>query len=137
MLARASTLRATSRNVYHPSRRAPEVDHCRLIPLSRPAKWLGYQPIDIPGTKMYHPSNRLPCTANTWEYVAVHEKQQANRVAIASHGELPRLPLEGRKEKAETQEKEKPERRPDTRVPRGRETRHTCRRCAPEGKTLF
>ncbi|GBO00722.1 hypothetical protein AVEN_246444-1 [Araneus ventricosus] len=76
----------------------PEVDHCRLIPLRRPAEWLGYQPIDTPGTKMYHPSNGLPRTANTWGYVAVHEKQEANRVAAASHGELPRLPSrEGRK----------------------------------------
>ncbi|GBM30401.1 hypothetical protein AVEN_220996-1 [Araneus ventricosus] len=47
---------------------------------------------------MYHPSNGLPRTANTWGYVAVHEKQEANRVATASHGELPRLPSrEGRK----------------------------------------
>ncbi|GBM04981.1 hypothetical protein AVEN_60189-1 [Araneus ventricosus] len=47
---------------------------------------------------MYHPSNGLPRTANTWGYVAVHEKQKANRVATASHGELPRLPSrEGRK----------------------------------------
>ncbi|GBN03781.1 hypothetical protein AVEN_116891-1 [Araneus ventricosus] len=47
---------------------------------------------------MYHPSNGLPRMANTWEYVAVHEKQKANRVATASHGELPRLPSrEGRK----------------------------------------
>ncbi|GBL80540.1 hypothetical protein AVEN_225238-1 [Araneus ventricosus] len=54
---------------------------------------------------MYHPSNGLPRTANTWEYVDVHEKQEANRVATASHGELPRLPSrEGRK-------KQKPKRR--------------------------
>ncbi|GBM78696.1 hypothetical protein AVEN_239931-1 [Araneus ventricosus] len=47
---------------------------------------------------MYHPSNGLPRTANTWGYVAVHEKQEANRMATASHGELPRLPSrEGRK----------------------------------------
>ncbi|GBM93401.1 hypothetical protein AVEN_151656-1 [Araneus ventricosus] len=47
---------------------------------------------------MYHPSNGLLRTANTWGYVAVHEKQEANRVAAASHGELPRLPSrEGRK----------------------------------------
>ncbi|GBO25148.1 hypothetical protein AVEN_77008-1 [Araneus ventricosus] len=47
---------------------------------------------------MYHPSNGMPRTANTWGYVAVHEKQEANRVATASHGELPRLPSrEGRK----------------------------------------
>ncbi|GBM41536.1 hypothetical protein AVEN_32337-1 [Araneus ventricosus] len=47
---------------------------------------------------MYHPSNGLPRTANTWGYVAVHEKQEANRVATASHGQLPRLPSrEGRK----------------------------------------
>ncbi|GBO37545.1 hypothetical protein AVEN_181774-1 [Araneus ventricosus] len=53
---------------------------------------LGYQPIDTPGTKMYHPSNGSPRTANTWGYIAVHEKQEANRAATASHGELPRLP---------------------------------------------
>ncbi|GBN67020.1 hypothetical protein AVEN_86932-1 [Araneus ventricosus] len=28
--------------------------------------WLGYQPIDTPGTEMYHPSNGSPRTANTW-----------------------------------------------------------------------
>ncbi|GBL89117.1 hypothetical protein AVEN_255249-1 [Araneus ventricosus] len=41
---------------------------------------------------MYHPSNGLPRTANTWGYIAVHEKQEANRESTASHGELPRLP---------------------------------------------
>ncbi|GBM11511.1 hypothetical protein AVEN_101889-1 [Araneus ventricosus] len=41
---------------------------------------------------MYHPSNGSPRTANTWGYIAVHEKQEANRAATASHGELPRLP---------------------------------------------
>ncbi|GBM79041.1 hypothetical protein AVEN_264885-1 [Araneus ventricosus] len=47
---------------------------------------------------MYHPSNGMPRTANTWGYVAVHEKQEANRAATASHGELPRLPSrKGRK----------------------------------------
>ncbi|GBN71716.1 hypothetical protein AVEN_270917-1 [Araneus ventricosus] len=47
---------------------------------------------------MYHPSNGSPRTANTWGYFAVHEKQEANRPATASHGELPRLPSrEGRK----------------------------------------
>ncbi|GBL75429.1 hypothetical protein AVEN_14161-1 [Araneus ventricosus] len=47
---------------------------------------------------MYHPSNGMPRTANTWGYIAVHEKQKANRAATASHGELPRLPSrEGRK----------------------------------------
>ncbi|GBN49281.1 hypothetical protein AVEN_207710-1 [Araneus ventricosus] len=39
---------------------------------------LGYRPIDTPGTEMYHPSNGLPRTANTWGYFAVHEKQEAN-----------------------------------------------------------
>ncbi|GBO37184.1 hypothetical protein AVEN_158774-1 [Araneus ventricosus] len=47
---------------------------------------------------MYHPSNGLRRTTNTWGYVAVHEKQEANRVATSFHGELPRLPSrEGRK----------------------------------------
>ncbi|GBN94083.1 hypothetical protein AVEN_66225-1 [Araneus ventricosus] len=47
---------------------------------------------------MYHPSNGSPRTANTWGYIAVHEKQDANRAATASHGELTRLPSrEGRK----------------------------------------
>ncbi|GBO26062.1 hypothetical protein AVEN_224829-1 [Araneus ventricosus] len=47
---------------------------------------------------MYHPSNGMPRTPNTWGYIAVHEKQEANRAATASHGELPRLPSrEGRK----------------------------------------
>ncbi|GBO26692.1 hypothetical protein AVEN_40054-1 [Araneus ventricosus] len=46
---------------------------------------------------MYLPSNGSPRTANTWGYFAVHEKQEANRAATASHGELPRLPSrEGR-----------------------------------------
>ncbi|GBO22672.1 hypothetical protein AVEN_230201-1 [Araneus ventricosus] len=65
-LAGAYTLRATLRNVDHPYRQAPGVDHFRLIPLSRPAKWLGYQPIDTPGITMHHPSNGSPRTANTW-----------------------------------------------------------------------
>ncbi|GBN16491.1 hypothetical protein AVEN_165844-1 [Araneus ventricosus] len=64
---------------------------------------LGYQPIDTPGTKMYHPSNGSPRTANTWGYIAVHEKQEANRAATASHGELPRLPSREGSKKAETQ----------------------------------
>ncbi|GBN57717.1 hypothetical protein AVEN_151349-1 [Araneus ventricosus] len=46
---------------------------------------------------MYHPSNGSPRTAKTWGYIAVHEKQEENRAATASHGELPRLPSrEGR-----------------------------------------
>ncbi|GBL78386.1 hypothetical protein AVEN_42903-1 [Araneus ventricosus] len=77
--------------------RAPEFDHCRLIPLSIPAKWLGYRPIDTLAIKMNHPSKGSPRTANTWGYIAVHEKQEANK-ATASRGELPRLPSrEGRK----------------------------------------
>ncbi|GBN50024.1 hypothetical protein AVEN_95579-1 [Araneus ventricosus] len=59
---------------------------------------VGIPPIDTPGTEMYHPSNGSPRTANTWGYFAVHEKQEANRAATASHGDLPRLPsMEGRK----------------------------------------
>ncbi|GBN47133.1 hypothetical protein AVEN_20071-1 [Araneus ventricosus] len=82
---------------------------------------------------MYHPSNGSPRTANTWGYIAVHEKQETNREATASHGELPRLPSrEGRKTQKPKGE-ENLERRADTRVPRGREARHTWRRCAPEG----
>ncbi|GBL98397.1 hypothetical protein AVEN_187735-1 [Araneus ventricosus] len=55
---------------------------------------------------MYHPSNGMPRTANTWGYIAVYEKQEANRAATASHGELPRLPSrEGKK--AETQKEGK------------------------------
>ncbi|GBL78418.1 hypothetical protein AVEN_42923-1 [Araneus ventricosus] len=69
---------------------------------------------------MYHPSNGSPCTANTWGYFAVHEKQEANTAATASHGELPRLPWrEGRKSR-NSKGRQKPEMRPDTRVPRGR-----------------
>ncbi|GBL94569.1 hypothetical protein AVEN_235649-1 [Araneus ventricosus] len=64
---------------------------------------LGYRPIDTPGTEMYHPSNGSPRTANTWGYIAVHEKQEANRAATASHGELPRLPSRERKKKQETE----------------------------------
>ncbi|GBM96711.1 hypothetical protein AVEN_1241-1 [Araneus ventricosus] len=55
---------------------------------------------------MYHPSNGMPRTANTWGYIAVHEKQEANRAATASHGELFRLPSRGGK-KAETQKEGK------------------------------
>ncbi|GBL82855.1 hypothetical protein AVEN_106374-1 [Araneus ventricosus] len=85
---------------------------------------LGYQPIDTPGTEMYHPSNGSPRTANKWGYIAVHEKQEANRAATASHGELPRLPSrEGMKGKTKLEEKNG--KRSDTRVPRGRESRHT------------
>ncbi|GBN63069.1 hypothetical protein AVEN_116876-1 [Araneus ventricosus] len=55
---------------------------------------------------MYHPSNGSPRTANTWGYIAVHEKQEANRAATASHGELPRLPSrEGMKGKTKLEEK--------------------------------
>ncbi|GBN32575.1 hypothetical protein AVEN_35164-1 [Araneus ventricosus] len=72
---------------------------------------------------MYHPSNGLPRTANTWGYVAVHEKQEANSGNSFSW-RAPTPTLEGRKEKTKTQGEEKPERRPDTRVPRGREARH-------------
>ncbi|GBN86274.1 hypothetical protein AVEN_64258-1 [Araneus ventricosus] len=51
---------------------------------------------------MYLPSNGSPRTANTWGYVAVHQKQEANRAATAFHGELPRLPSrEGRKKQSE------------------------------------
>ncbi|GBN58408.1 hypothetical protein AVEN_95903-1 [Araneus ventricosus] len=77
---------------------------------------------------MYHPSIGSPRTANTWGYSAVHEKQEANRAATASHGELPRLPSrEGRKKSKAGGggEVEFLKRRPDTRVPRGREARHT------------
>ncbi|GBM98744.1 hypothetical protein AVEN_108072-1 [Araneus ventricosus] len=97
---------------------------------------LGYQPIDTPGTEMYHPSNGSPRTANTWGYIAVHEKQEANRAATASHGELPHLPSRERK-KAINSSGGKNGRRPDTRVPRGRESRHIYRRCAPEGTSIF
>ncbi|GBN52201.1 hypothetical protein AVEN_208557-1, partial [Araneus ventricosus] len=41
---------------------------------------------------MYDSSSGSPRTANTWGKFAVHEKQEANRAATASHGELPRLP---------------------------------------------
>ncbi|GBN58648.1 hypothetical protein AVEN_243506-1 [Araneus ventricosus] len=34
---------------------------------------LGYQPIDTPGTEMYHPSNGSPRTANTWGIVSAAE----------------------------------------------------------------
>ncbi|GBN12364.1 hypothetical protein AVEN_216560-1 [Araneus ventricosus] len=85
---------------------------------------LGYQPIDTPGTEMYHPSNGSPRTANTWGYIAVHEKQEANRAATASHGELPRLPSREGSKKQKLKREAKRERRSDTRVPRGRDARH-------------
>ncbi|GBM72375.1 hypothetical protein AVEN_178051-1 [Araneus ventricosus] len=82
---------------------------------------------------MYYPSNGSPRTANTWGYIAVHEKQEANRAATASHGELPRLPSREGRKKAKSQKGGKNGRRQDTRLPRGRGARHTWRRCAPEG----
>ncbi|GBN76989.1 hypothetical protein AVEN_19534-1, partial [Araneus ventricosus] len=73
---------------------------------------------------MYLPSNGSPRTANTWGYVAVHEKQEANRAATASHGELPRQPSREGRKKVKLKKEAKLERRADTRVPRGREARH-------------
>ncbi|GBN22724.1 hypothetical protein AVEN_68058-1 [Araneus ventricosus] len=72
---------------------------------------------------MYHPSNGSPRTANTWGYFAVHKKREANRAATASHEELPRLPSRERK-KCNKLKGRKNGRRQDTRVPRGRESRH-------------
>ncbi|GBN30029.1 hypothetical protein AVEN_175407-1 [Araneus ventricosus] len=70
---------------------------------------------------MYHPSNESSRTANTWGYIAVHEKQEAKRAATASHGELPHLhSREGKKMANKLKGREKNERRQDTRVPRGR-----------------
>ncbi|GBN55127.1 hypothetical protein AVEN_10526-1 [Araneus ventricosus] len=86
---------------------------------------------------MYHPSNGSPRTANTWGYIAVHEKQEANRAATASHGEPSRLPSREGRKKQKLKMKEKLERRSDTREPRGREARHTWRRCAPEGEGIL
>ncbi|GBO06655.1 hypothetical protein AVEN_224717-1 [Araneus ventricosus] len=38
---------------------------------------LGYQPIDTPGTEMYHPSNGMPRTANTWGFwLSMRSKKQ-------------------------------------------------------------
>ncbi|GBM43608.1 hypothetical protein AVEN_210549-1 [Araneus ventricosus] len=58
---------------------------------------------------MYHQSNGSPRMANTWGYFAVHEKQEANRVATASHGQLPRLPSRKGKKRQKLKE-EKTER---------------------------
>ncbi|GBM86808.1 hypothetical protein AVEN_169404-1 [Araneus ventricosus] len=71
----------------------------------RRTKWLGYRPIDTSATEMYHPSNGSPRTANTWRYFAVHEKQEANRAASTSDGELPRLPSREGKTKSQKQKK--------------------------------
>ncbi|GBN27801.1 hypothetical protein AVEN_28102-1 [Araneus ventricosus] len=58
------------------------------------------------GPSVHHPSKGSPRTANTWGYIAVHEKHEANRAATASHGELPRLPSrEGMKGKTKLEEK--------------------------------
>ncbi|GBM29677.1 hypothetical protein AVEN_203588-1 [Araneus ventricosus] len=76
------------------------------------------------GPTVHHPSKGSPLTANTWGYFGVHEKHEANRAATASHGELSRLPSREGMEKAETQKEEKTEGDMDTRVPRGRESRH-------------
>ncbi|GBL86430.1 hypothetical protein AVEN_164588-1 [Araneus ventricosus] len=54
---------------------------------------------------MYHPSKGSPRTANTWGYIAVHEKQEENRAATASHGELPRLLSRERRKKQKLKER--------------------------------
>ncbi|GBN28503.1 hypothetical protein AVEN_97960-1 [Araneus ventricosus] len=76
--------------------RVPEADQQCLI-LSRPAEWLGYQPMDTPGTKMYHLS--IGCCRNG-QHVgeAIHEEQEANRVATAPHMRAPAYPR-GKEEK--------------------------------------
>ncbi|GBN11544.1 hypothetical protein AVEN_246242-1 [Araneus ventricosus] len=45
---------------------------------------LGYQPIDTPGTEMYHPSNGTPRTANTWRRCAPEGSRR--------RGKLPQVP---------------------------------------------
>ncbi|GBO26958.1 hypothetical protein AVEN_69046-1, partial [Araneus ventricosus] len=73
------------------------------------------------GPTVHHPSNGSPRTANTWEYIVVHDKHEANRTATASHGELPRLPSREGRKKQKLKREAKLERRSDTRVPRGRD----------------
>ncbi|GBN31347.1 hypothetical protein AVEN_228550-1 [Araneus ventricosus] len=64
---------------------------------------------------MYDLSDGSPCTANTWGYFSVHEKQEASRAATDSHC-LPSR--EGRKSQKLKRE-DNLERRQGTRVPRG------------------
>ncbi|GBM78118.1 hypothetical protein AVEN_17045-1 [Araneus ventricosus] len=82
---------------------------------------------------MYLPSNGSPRTANTWGYIAVHEKQEANRAATASHGEPPRLPTREGRKKQKLKREEKLERKSDTREPRGREALNTREDSINEG----
>ncbi|GBL67574.1 hypothetical protein AVEN_45209-1 [Araneus ventricosus] len=104
-------------------RSLPLLDVSFRNPLSRPTKWLGYQPIGYTGDRN---STRLMGRhgQHVGYLLAVHEKQEANRAATASHGELPRLPSREGIKRQKTQEEGKNERRQDTRVPRDRDSRH-------------
>ncbi|GBN67012.1 hypothetical protein AVEN_86925-1 [Araneus ventricosus] len=68
-------------------------------------------------------------------YIAVNSEVKIEENTNHTEGECSST-LDGRKEKAKTQREDKLERRSDTKVPRGREARHTWRRCAPEGGRL-
>ncbi|GBN58829.1 hypothetical protein AVEN_156205-1 [Araneus ventricosus] len=85
-----------------------------------------YRPIDTPGTKMYHPSNGSPRTANTWGILlSMRSRKQTKRRQLLMESSLAYLRgKEKQKSKAEGGGEVKFERRTETRVPRGREARH-------------
>ncbi|GBM53624.1 hypothetical protein AVEN_105506-1 [Araneus ventricosus] len=66
-------------------------------------------------------------------FLAVHEKQEANRVATASHGELPRLPSRdgSKQQKAEGKGEGKLEGRKEPWVPRDWDTRTHLKKVSP------
>ncbi|GBM31731.1 hypothetical protein AVEN_45649-1 [Araneus ventricosus] len=66
-------------------------------------------------------------------FTAVHEKQEANRAATASHGELPRLPSRDRRDqkKAEGIEESKIEGSKDAWEPRDWDTRTYLEKASP------
>ncbi|GBN39660.1 hypothetical protein AVEN_114662-1 [Araneus ventricosus] len=80
-------------------------------------------------TTVHHPSNGSP----TRGILAFHEKQEANRVATASHGELPRLlSRDGRdQQKVQGVGEYKLEGRKDPWVPRDWDTRTHLKKLSP------
>ncbi|GBM13012.1 hypothetical protein AVEN_101877-1 [Araneus ventricosus] len=74
-----------------------------------------YQAIDTPGTNIANIRPRGRHARPTRGDFAVHEKQEANRVVTASHGEFLacRREQEAKKRKVEAEGEGKPEGRPD------------------------
>ncbi|GBL58877.1 hypothetical protein AVEN_209466-1 [Araneus ventricosus] len=59
------------------------------------------------GPTVHHPSKGSPRTANTWEYIAVHEKRGSKQSGNSFSWRAPSPTLEGRNEKAKTKGEEK------------------------------